>query len=60
MINNKDKYLNELHLQWKIKEDQYSKKIEELELKLDNSIMFNEELADKYKKLEKEMSEIVK
>jgi hypothetical protein len=59
-INNKEKYINELHLQWKIKEEQYLRKIDDLQEKLENSISFHKELTIKYDMIERDIVQIVK
>ncbi len=58
-LNSKEKYINEIHLQWKNKEEHYIRKIEELQMKFENTLLFNKELMEKCEKMEKEMFEIV-
>jgi hypothetical protein len=57
---NKEKYINTLHMEWKNKEDQLIAKINELQSKLEMSVINNNEMTLRCDKLEKDILEMVK
>jgi peptidoglycan hydrolase CwlO-like protein len=60
LLQNKEKYISSVHQEFKNKEDQLIGKINELQNKLDNTMINTKDTEDRCEKLEKEIMEIVK
>ena len=60
LLANKEKYINSLHNEWKNKEDLLIAKINELQSKLEMSVINNNEVTMRCDKLEKDILEMVK
>ncbi len=57
---NKEKFINNLHMEWKSKEDQLIAKINELQSKLEISVISTTEMTIRCDKLEKDIFDMVK
>ena len=57
---NKEKFINNLHMEWKSKEDQLIAKINELQSKLEMSVISTTEMTIRCDKLEKDIFDMVK